>query len=151
MREAVARSEVCEKPIVAYDLETTRMREAVARSEVCEGAASIADLTGVAPRLFRPSHGRLRRCMIEKAEGAGQSLRMWDVSAMDWGSLAMAAAIARRLAATQPGDIVLMHDRASRINRPGELIVALLGCLADFGRRGLVPDLLSDVARRCAG
>lgn len=126
------------------------MAAPAARKEVRDGAATIADLTGVAPRFFRPPHGRLRRCMIEEAERGGQKLVLWDLSAVDWGPLGAAPAIARRLAATQAGDIILMHDGGRGINRPGELVEALPGFLADLSRRGLVPALLPEAAERHA-
>lgn len=124
------------------------MRASTARKEVLDGTAALADLIGRAPKFFRPPHGRLRRCMIEEAERSGQKLVLWNRSAVDWGPLGAASAIARRLAATQAGDIVLMHDGGRGINRPGELVEALPGFLADLGRRGLVPDLLSGKADR---
>lgn len=122
------------------------MAAPTARREVRDGAAAIADVTGVAPRLFRPPHGRLRRCMIEEAERGGQRLVLWNLSAVDWGPLGGARGIARRLAAAQAGDIVLMHDGGWGINRPEALIEALPGFLADLARRGQAPDLLSDQA-----
>lgn len=126
------------------------MRASTARKEVRDGAAAIADLIGRAPKFFRPPHGRLRPSMIEEAERGGQKLVLWDLSAVDWGPLGAAPAIARRLAATRAGDIVLMHDGARGINRPGELVVALRGFLADLGRRGLMPALLPEAAERHA-
>ncbi|MFW5454087.1 polysaccharide deacetylase family protein [Thioalkalivibrio sulfidiphilus] len=119
------------------------MRASSAREEVRAGAAAIADLIGRAPQFFRPPHGRLRRCMLEEAERGGQALMLWDLSAVDWGPLGVARAIARRLAATQAGDIVLMHDGGQGINRPRELIEALPGFLAGLRRRGLVPSLFA--------
>jgi peptidoglycan/xylan/chitin deacetylase (PgdA/CDA1 family) len=119
-----------------------------ARREVRDGAAAIADLIGRPPTFFRPPHGRLRRCMIEEAERSGQKLVLWDLSAVDWGPLGAARAIALRLATTQAGDIVLMHDGGWGINRPRELVEALPGFLADLRRRGLVPALLPGAAPR---
>jgi peptidoglycan/xylan/chitin deacetylase (PgdA/CDA1 family) len=126
------------------------MAAPTARKEVRDGAAMIADLTGAAPKFFRPPHGRLRRCMIEEAERGGQKLVLWDLSAVDWGPFGTAPAIARRLAATQAGDIVLMHDGGRGINHPRELVEALPGFLADLSRRGLVPTLLPGAAP-CSG
>jgi len=119
------------------------MAAAAAREEVRAGAAAIADLTGQAPQFFRPPHGRLRRCMTEEAEGAGQRLVLWSRSAIDWGPFGSARAIARRLDPTQAGDIVLMHDGGFGINRPHELIEVLPAFLAALGRRGLAPGWLA--------
>jgi len=97
----------------------------VARQEVRAGTKAIADVTGLAPVFFRPPHGRLRRCMLEEIAHEGQTLVLWDRSAVDWGPLGRAAHISRRLAAVQDGDIVLMHDSGRGINRPDELIKVL--------------------------
>lgn len=115
-----------------------------ARKEVRDGAAAIADLIGRAPKFFRPPHGRSRRCMIEEAERGGQTLALWNHSAVDWGPLGSARRIAHRLSAAQAGDIVLMHDGGRGINRPEELVKVLPQFLSDLRRRGLVPSLLPE-------
>lgn len=105
-----------------------------ARLEVRDGAAAIADLIGRAPVFFRPPHGRLRRCMLQEAERSGQTLVLWDRSAVDWGPLGSATRISRRLNAVQGGDIVLMHDGGRGINRPEELVKVLPQFLAHLKR-----------------
>lgn len=118
-----------------------------ARKEVHDGAAAIADILGRAPKFFRPPHGRLRRCMIEEAESGGQTLALWNRSAVDWGPLGSARGIARRLSAAQAGDIVLMHDGGRGINHPEELVEVLPEFLSGLSRRGLVPSPLPGSAR----
>ena len=120
------------------------MLASVARKEVRDGAAAIADILGHGPRFFRPPHGRLRRCMIEEAESGGQILMLWNRSAVDWGPLGAARAIAARLGAVQAGDIVLMHDGGRGINHPDELVKVLPEFLSNLSRRGLVPSRLSE-------
>ncbi len=116
-----------------------------ARKEVRDGAAAIANLIGRAPKFFRPPHGRLRRCMIEEAERGGQTLALWNQSAVDWGPLGSARRIAHRLSAAQAGDIVLMHDGGRGINRPEELVKVLPEFLSNLSRRRLVPSLLPEL------
>ena len=116
-----------------------------AREEVRDGAAAIADLIGRAPKFFRPPHGRLRRCMIEEAERGGQTLVLWNRSAVDWGPLGSARRIVHRLSAAQAGDIVLMHDGGRGINHPEELVKVLPEFLSNLSRRGLVPSLLPEL------
>lgn len=103
-----------------------------ARLEVRDGAAAIADLIGQEPVFFRPPHGRLRRSMLEEVERGGQTLVLWDRSAVDWGPLGRASSISRRLKAVQGGDIVLMHDGGRGINRPEELVKVLPQFLAQL-------------------
>ncbi len=113
-----------------------------ARREVRDGFAAIADATGVAPRAFRPPHGRLRPCMIEEAERGGQRLVLWSVSAIDWGPFGAARHIAGRLNRVRAGDVILMHDGQRRINRPLELLTVLPAFLHGLAHEGLRPATL---------
>ena len=119
-----------------------------ARKEVHDGATAIADITGRAPKLFRPPHGRLRQCMIDEAERGGQTVVLWNHSAVDWGPLGSAHGIAGRLSAAQAGDIILMHDGGRGINHPEELVKVLPEFLCSLGRRGLSPKPFPTHARR---
>jgi peptidoglycan-N-acetylglucosamine deacetylase len=96
-----------------------------AQAEVREGAAAIADIAGIAPTVFRPPHGARRRSMLQEARAQGETVVMWDLSAIDWGWLGTAARIERRLNRAQEGDIILMHDGANKHNRPDQLLQVL--------------------------
>jgi peptidoglycan/xylan/chitin deacetylase (PgdA/CDA1 family) len=96
-----------------------------ARAEVRDGAAAIADVIGQMPELFRPPYGRMRRSMTEAANALGQSVVLWNRSAIDWGPYGTSQRIAARLAHTRSGDIVLMHDAPSKHNKPNELVRVL--------------------------
>lgn len=108
-----------------------------ARAQVRDGAQALADVTGAAPRFFRPPYGRRRACMTEQAEALGERVVMWDVSAIDWGPLARVEAIAERLDHVQAGDVVLMHDGRNRRNRPDQLLQTLPVFLNRLRERGL--------------
>ncbi len=123
------------------------MFSSTARKEVHDGAAAIAGIIGPTPRSFRPPHGRLRQCMIEEAERGGQTLVLWNRSAVDWGPLGSAHGVADRLSSVQAGDIVLMHDGGRGINHPEELVKVLPAFLSNLNRRGLAPSLLPANAR----
>ena len=112
------------------------LTRARAIDEVLHGGAAIAGITGRAPALFRPPHGRVRRCMVDAARDAGQDMLLWTRSAVDWGPFATPAAIARRLARAGDADVVLMHDCARSINRPDRLLEVLPGFLGNFRRHG---------------
>ena len=114
-------------------LMTTR----AARAEVRDGAAALGDMLGYVPRLFRPPHGRHRECMSDEARRHGESIVMWNLSAVDWGMLGTARRIERRLRRIQADDIVLMHDGRNRHNRPDQLLEALPLFLQELKRRGL--------------
>jgi peptidoglycan/xylan/chitin deacetylase (PgdA/CDA1 family) len=113
------------------------LRDAAARREVRDGADAIADACAVQPAFFRPPHGRVRRCMTEQAQADNQQTVLWSRSAIDWGLLGYAAAVARRLGAAEAGDILLMHDGARGPNRPDSTCAALPGFLALLPGRGL--------------
>jgi peptidoglycan/xylan/chitin deacetylase (PgdA/CDA1 family) len=114
-----------------------------ARAEVADGAKAIADLLGRPARHFRPPHGRIRPCMVDEARAQGQTLVLWNLSAIDWGPMGGSHGIARRLRRAAAGDIVLMHDGNRGINRTAELAVTLPAFLVGLGQRGLRPALLS--------
>ncbi|MCW5620148.1 MAG: polysaccharide deacetylase family protein [Burkholderiales bacterium] len=105
-------------------------------AEVEDGTRAIAEATGRTPHLFRPPHGRLRRCMVQAARDKGQRMVLWTRSAIDWGPRAHAASIHERLQKARDGDIVLMHDAARSINRPEQLLAVLPEFLQWLQERG---------------
>jgi peptidoglycan/xylan/chitin deacetylase (PgdA/CDA1 family) len=106
------------------------MTSRAARAQVRDGAAAISEAAGAAPGLFRPPHGRRRACMTDEAQRLGERVVMWEMSALDWGPMGVAARIAERLKGVRAGQIVLMHDGRNRHNRPDQLVQALPGLFA---------------------
>lgn len=114
------------------------MPESVARREVRDGAAALEDVSGRPVRMFRPPHGRLRRCMADEATLYRQALVLWHRTAIDWGPLGRhSRAIAARLDRVRPGEVVLMHDCAVGLNHPERTVRALAGLLSGLAARGL--------------
>jgi peptidoglycan-N-acetylglucosamine deacetylase len=118
------------------------MSQRAARAQVRDGAQALSDVIGIAPRFYRPPHGRYRPCMSDEAQRCGETVVLWDVSAIDWGPLGKADGIEKRLDAVRGGDIVLMHDGRNQHNRPDELIKILPEFLRRLQARGLRPELL---------
>lgn len=118
------------------------MSQRTARAQVRDGAKALSDVIGVAPRFYRPPHGRYRACMSDEAQRCGEKVVLWDVSAIDWGPLGTADGIEKRLASVKGGDIVLMHDGRNQHNRPDELIKILPAFLRRLGERGLRAESL---------
>jgi peptidoglycan-N-acetylglucosamine deacetylase len=118
------------------------MSRRAARAQVRDGAEALSDIIGVAPRFYRPPHGRSRTCMSDEAARCGEKVVLWDVSAVDWGPLGTAPGIEKRLSAVKGGDIVLMHDGRNQHNRPDELTKVLPTFLAGLSARGLRAELL---------
>lgn len=119
------------------------MSQRTARAQVRDGANALSDVLGVAPRFYRPPHGRQRACMSDEAQRCGEQVVLWDISAVDWGPLgAHADGIAKRLDAVKGGDVVLMHDGRNQHNRPDQLLQVLPLFLRKLADRGLKPALL---------
>lgn len=113
------------------------MSEATARAQVSDGAKALGDMLGFAPRLYRPPHGRIRRCMSDEARQQGEHIVMWNLSAIDWGLLGTATRIEQRLARVRANDVVLLHDGRNGHNRPDQLLQVLPVFLQELLRRGL--------------
>ena len=118
------------------------MSQRTARAQVRDGAKALSDVVGVAPRFYRPPHGRQRACMSDEAQHCGEQVVLWSVSAIDWGPFGAADSIEKRLNVVKGGDVVLMHDGRNQHNRPDQLLQILPLFLRRLADRGLRPALL---------
>ena len=118
------------------------MSSSAARAQVRDGAKALSDVLGIAPRFYRPPHGRWRPCMSDEARRCGERVVLWDVSAVDWGPLGTTEGIDKRLNGVKGGDIVLMHDGRNQHNRPDQLVQVLPRFLRRLAERNLSPQLL---------
>jgi peptidoglycan-N-acetylglucosamine deacetylase len=98
----------------------------------------IKDITGIAPRWFRPPFGRLRSAMRKQAQSEKMTTVLWSHSIIDWGLLGTEAGISKRLDSIKPGDIVLMHDGKREHNHPEILIQCLPKFLQSLSKRSLI-------------
>lgn len=71
--------------------------------------AAVADVTGVAPRLARPPYGQRDYRYNQLARERGLTPVLWSRNLRDYYGTDPER-LARRLARTRPGDILLMHD-----------------------------------------
>lgn len=110
---------------------------ATARDEVTRTSRQLQQITGTAPRWFRPPHGRLRRAMLQQVHREGMQTVLWTRSAIDWGPLGTDEGVAERLEAVEAGDIVLMHDGERKHNKPGATARQLPTLLERLQRRGI--------------
>lgn len=116
-----------------------------ARQEVSRATEVITQLTGQAPRWFRPPHGRLRKVMLEQARLENMTTVLWSHSVIDWGPLGTEAGVAQRLHDINFGDIVLMHDGQRQHNHPDITARQLPVLLEQLTRRGILPVTLDQV------
>ncbi|WP_237724720.1 polysaccharide deacetylase family protein [Deinococcus alpinitundrae] len=102
--------------------------------DVPRGAARLAHVTGVRPRLHRPPHGAYRLATLIGQRWAGLEGAHWSVEARDWHPASTPQSVtARVLALAAPGAVIVMHDAG-----PGAVntVPALPGLLAELSLRG---------------
>lgn len=116
-----------------------------ARQEVSDATKIIRQITGQAPRWFRPPHGRLRTAMLKQVHAENMVTVLWSRSAVDWGLMATAAGITQRLHDIRPNDIVLMHDGQRQHNHPEVLLQQLPGFIQQLAQKNIQPVTLDQV------
>jgi peptidoglycan/xylan/chitin deacetylase (PgdA/CDA1 family) len=116
-----------------------------AKYEVAQANAVIKDITGIAPRWFRPPFGRLRTAMCRQAHVEQMATVLWSRSIIDWGMPGTKTGISRRLEHIKPGDIVLMHDGRPEHNHPGITVQCLPKFLQSLSEKSLVACSLDEV------
>jgi len=84
-----------------------RIREELGRTQ-----AAIADLTGSAPRVFRPPFGDYSNSLITEASALGLSTIQWSIDSLDWKNPTPREIIDRVMGRMKPGAIVLFHNAA---------------------------------------
>jgi peptidoglycan-N-acetylglucosamine deacetylase len=117
-----------------------------AQHEVARTTAIINNITGNAPRWFRPPFGRLSFAMRKQAQIEQMTTVLWSHSIIDWGILGTKAGISKRLDAIKPGDIVLMHDAKREVNHPEIVIECLPGFLQSLQEKSLTTSTLDKIS-----
>lgn len=116
-----------------------------AKYEVTQANTVINDITGIAPRWFRPPFGRLRTAMRRQAHSEQMATVLWSRSIIDWGMLGTKTGISTRLEQIKPGDIVLMHDGKREHNHPEITFQCLPTFLQSLAEKSLVACSLDEV------
>lgn len=116
------------------------------RAQVARADETIRGIIGRRPAMFRPPMGQKTAHIAKAAAGAGHTVVTWTRRAFD-GVGASPARIVRRLAASQPGDVLLMHDglEPNAIRRdPAATVAAVRPLIEQLRARGLEPLPLDD-------
>jgi len=127
-----------------------------ARLDTLDAAATVLDLdrahaavttaAGLAPRYYRPPHGRFTACGWREARRLGMRPTLWTASAGDWRHGATARDVAERaLAGAKAGAVILMHDAGGWPGRATVTLDALPVILAGIRERGLRPVTLTQL------
>jgi peptidoglycan/xylan/chitin deacetylase (PgdA/CDA1 family) len=112
------------------------------RSDLERAQATIEDLTGCSPRLYRPPYGVLNASALRHARGRGWRTLLWTDWARDWEAKATSASIAALATEhASEGSVLLLHD-ADDYGAPGSwrrTAQALPRILETLAERGLEP------------
>jgi peptidoglycan-N-acetylglucosamine deacetylase len=81
------------------------------REDLTRAAATIEDVCGVSPDLYRPPYGILNATALRLAREAGRRTLLWTHWGRDWEARATPASIAARVTdGLRDGSVLLLHD-----------------------------------------
>jgi peptidoglycan-N-acetylglucosamine deacetylase len=127
----------CDRHRNLLRLTPCQVREDIARAE-----ATIEDVTGCSPRLYRPPYGVLNASALRLARGRGWRTLLWSQWGRDWEARATPEGIAARVTdGASEGSVLLLHD-ADDYSAPGSwrrTTAALPRVLEVLAARGLQP------------
>jgi peptidoglycan/xylan/chitin deacetylase (PgdA/CDA1 family) len=115
------------------------------RADIDRAQATIEELTGTTPALYRPPYGVLNAAALALAQGRGWRTLLWSHWARDWEARATPDSIARRVTdGAGEGSVLLLHD-ADDYSAPGSwrrTVAALPRVLETLQARRLMPAAL---------
>ncbi|WP_326826846.1 endo-1,4-beta-xylanase [Streptosporangium sp. NBC_01756] len=87
----------------------TQLSSSQIQSELQQTQQAIQQITGTAPKLFRPPYGETNSTLKSIEQQLGLTEIIWDVDSQDWNG-ASTAQIVQAAGTLQNGQIILMHD-----------------------------------------
>lgn len=102
----------------------------------------IGEITGTAPRWFRPPYGVFDRGVLGVAEGLGLKTVIWSLVPYDTRTGDGRRLVGRVMGWVRDGDIIDLHDGHAR---SGCLVAGLEGLVGALRARGLEPEGLGGV------
>jgi peptidoglycan-N-acetylglucosamine deacetylase len=112
------------------------------RADIDRAQATIEDMTGRSPALYRPPYGALNATALRLARARGWRTLLWSHWGRDWEAKATPDSIAARVTQdAAAGSVLLLHD-ADDYSAPGSwrrTVGALPQTLATLAGRGLQP------------
>jgi peptidoglycan/xylan/chitin deacetylase (PgdA/CDA1 family) len=114
------------------------------RRDIAQAQAVLSDITGQAPRFFRPTAGLRNPFLDPVLHGLGLQHASWTRRGFDTRCGDATTVQRRLLAGFAPGDILLLHDGHSARTPDGQpvLLAVLPAVLAEARRLGLEPVTL---------
>jgi peptidoglycan-N-acetylglucosamine deacetylase len=114
--------------------------------QVRRGHDTLADLTGIAPRHFRPPWGMVNAAMFRAVRQAGERVVFWSVQPEGQRPASAARQVEYVLRRAHAGAIVDLHDAEGTPRAPARLVEALPPMIAGLRERtyalGTVGELL---------
>jgi len=124
----------------------TQLSSAQMASEVSQTQQAIQQVTGSAPRLFRPPYGETNATLRSVESQYGLTEVLWSVDSQDWNG-ASTSQIVQAAGNLQAGGVILMHDGYSTTNAAIPQIVSNLtgrglcaGMISTSTGRAVAPD-----------
>ena len=104
--------------------------------EVRRGHDTLADLTGTAPRHFRPPWGMVNAAMFGAVRKTGEQLVFWSIQPEGQRPAPAARQVAHVLRRVHAGAIVDLHDAEGTPRAPERLLAGLPAMIAGLRERG---------------
>ncbi|GAA0406367.1 polysaccharide deacetylase family protein [Microbispora corallina] len=114
----------------------TQMSSSQILSELQRTQQVIQQLTGTAPRLFRPPYGETNGTLKSVEQQLGLTEVIWDVDSQDWNG-ASTSQIVQAAGRLQNGQVILMHDQYATT------IAAIPQIMSNLRSRNLCPGMIS--------
>ncbi|MGP4028282.1 polysaccharide deacetylase family protein [Actinomadura sp. 3N407] len=119
----------------------TQLPQSQIMSELQRTQQALQQITGTAPRLFRPPYGETNSTVRAVEQQLGLTEVLWDVDSQDWNG-ASTAQIVQRAGSLQNGQVILMHDGYSTT------IAAVPQIAANLKSRNLCAGMISPATGR---
>ncbi|MCA2214054.1 polysaccharide deacetylase family protein [Jidongwangia harbinensis] len=114
----------------------TNLSQQQMASEISQTQNAIQQITGTAPRLFRPPYGESNATLRSVQSQYGLTEVMWSVDSRDWNG-ASTAQIVQAASQAQDGGVILMHDGYQ------STIQAVPQIVSNLANRNLCPGMIS--------
>ena len=88
----------------------SRASAAAVGSELDRTSATLQQVTGQTPAIFRPPYGYLNAAIRAESQRRGLKIILWDVDSLDWKSLPEDQVLGRVVAAAENGSFILQHS-----------------------------------------
>ncbi len=114
----------------------TQLSTSQMNTEIGNTQNAIRQITGTAPKLFRPPYGETNSTLKSVEAQYGLTEIIWDVDSQDWNGASVSSIVAANGRLTN-GQVILMHDW------PANTVQAIPQIAAGLASRGLCAGMIS--------